>query len=340
MGYMSALIWGNKQCSEPTDRPQESIRLRDALERERRQREKALKLQKKVERALSSNPGWISKIVPLICGALLFLPPASLVGLGYASMTHIKSGEAINAWSPNLIVGALPMILTIGATSAFAVCQRCGLGLTCGYLAFMTSALVLVGPEKAVALGYIFLLPLMLYARADDKGWKLLGVLAAFWVLLAAGAVSSYFDLFPTVGNWPLWSRPFDALGSLTLPEPEGASLLLAGVWLLVIAACVKDLFTMTVLLVSMPIVVFSSMLCAKIGVSEETAALLAHGSLRVLYGGLVVVIAHSEVGGTWRILLERNLPSVIWRNKVALLGLVLMIGVEMANGFGLFTLL
>lgn len=306
---------------------------------------------------------------------LSFLAVLALVflGLGYVSMSDIKTGAEVNTWSLYALVRALPVLLVIWASTA-SVLRACFRPPTVTwYMVLMVGMSLVAGPESAVFLGGLLVLPLAVLkgASSDLKG-MLLGVLVGCWLLFGAGCAVSIFKELPILPNSDLMRAmlsqvvmPTDSSHLLSdfeaLVQPKfkvmhphrsfelmtGFILTFGGAFLLIVRnGCFPDKVSRIYLgvWVGFPWLVLLGFLFLSwgnvyiIGLSAVTSAICGVIRLLALIIATAALLAPPLAGKEAK--LSNWFQSVYADNKLVVLGLIGMIGTEVANVFGLLSFL
>ncbi len=264
------------------------------------------------------------------------LVPIFLFGIGYVSILDIKSGAVVREWSINALIHCLPLLLIIGATSMFAVRQRCSSRTANWYLVIMIGALLFLGPERAVFLGYMSFLPLLLLKDADDsdKG-QMIGLVAICWLLVAAGGMAGSFDLFPSFGNASFWRWRFGASLMPITHGVETVAILTAGFFTAILCVFKEDLLGMFAFLMGLP-ACLAAEACLAVSWGTPPGQPELFSLCRVVIASYAVAIMHADVLYSGPIWTDKDLLSKLQANKLVPIGFVLMIIVENCNLLGL----
>lgn len=274
----------------------------------------------------------------VVLGALFFV-------IGYGSMADMQRG-AFEAWTPSASVRGLPVMMTLGIFHMTVVCRRLGVVTSVCYALFVAGMFAFVGPERAPVIGYFTLIPLaMLKASGDweaiSKSDKFLyfGALCVFWCVVIVGAVAGFFSVFP---SWEGAEFLHASLGMALMPGEHTSLLLTIIIGVLTTVALVAiggvassndftriAVFVAPFLFGALCCVVFCPVLLS--GTPTEVPLAVMFGLGRVFLVALAGVVL---LGGTK----QHKTVIVLWQNKLALLGLIAMIALEVANGSGLLS--
>lgn len=310
----------------------------------------------------SSDGGGDGAAGPVL-GYLAVLALAFL-GIGYVSMSDIKNGAEVNTWSLYALVRALPALLVIWACTT-AVLRSCFQPPTVTlYMVLMAGFSLIAGPEFAVLLGLFLVVPLSaLKASSDCKG-LLLGVLVGCWLLFAVGCAVSILNDFPTLPNSDLMRAllsqlvmptdpshvisDFEALGQSKSPAVPTYlamemivgvfSMMGMGIITMLGNGCFPEKFHRIQFGVAMGSFCLPWGALYITGIPAFAAAICAVGRITVV---VTVTAALLSSPLAWKeTKLSNWFQSVYADNKLVVLGLIGMIGIEVANVFGLLSFL
>ena len=135
-------------------------------------------------------------------GISILLGLAILLGtyllIGYASLNDIRSGTGLKMWSTYALVRALPVLLVIWVTTASVLRSCLGKCSVRWYYALGASLAVIAGPENSVILGHMLLFPLATLRPDSDNKVFVLGTVLACWIAFVVGGAMRLFGDFPS----------------------------------------------------------------------------------------------------------------------------------------------